>query len=212
MSERPRRVGTNIDYKILNKTGEKVEKDNFSVEIDTIVENFENLSLMEAKKLRNEGEKLRLKLIRTLDEYDLELLDEVEEIENGLSEIKRIIEDYEEVIVKSKAELGEDYDDTNSKEQVKHASAWIKNAKSELRKKRVLELQKDEERKEEIYQQEKNKLLNEEKHLRLRIDQEIENIGLVKNNFVEDLENNIKTITIFTRIFGINNKNRKPWC
>ena len=74
----------------------------------------------------------------------------------------------------------------------------------------MLELQKDEERKEEIYQQEKNKLLNEEKHLRLRIDQEIENIGLVKNNFVEDLENNIKTITIFTRIFGINNKNRKP--
>ena len=185
MCDKPRRVRQSIDYKIFNDSGRKVEKQNIDVEVENIVEKFENLSVMDTKKLLNEEKKINLKLVRTLNEYELETLYEINDIEAGISEIKKLIESYEEVVVELREELGREYNNTVFETQLKIVMEWIKNARLEIKNRKISEedmreelRRKEIEKKENQFRKERNQLLNEEKHLRLRIDQEIENMPL----------------------------------
>ena len=103
-SDRPKRATKRIDYRIYNETGRKVVTKRNQVE--QVVEKFKNLLIMASEKLVEEEEKVSLKICRFLDEYELDSLFDIEDIELGIAEIKRLIESYEEIHVQWKKRKG----------------------------------------------------------------------------------------------------------
>ena len=126
--DKPCRSFDRLDYKEYHKTGKKVIKE--SKELNRISEKFKKIAIMAAEKIIDEEKKLRLKIDRFLDEYDFELLFDIEDIEKGISEFKILIENYEGIHVELKRELNDEYDlkfgDFAAK--LKKMTDWVKKA------------------------------------------------------------------------------------
>ena len=145
-------------------------------------------------------EELRLECRRKrfLEEYDLNLLYEVSDIDDGINELKTIVESYENIHISLKLELKEDYVATypDYEQNVKVMTDWIKNARKEIRKKKKeihekLENEKAEET-ERLANKFKDKLRSEEKYFRGRIIQEVLNMYNESSLFVDQLEENVR--------------------
>ena len=154
-SDRPKRATKRIDYRIYNETGRKVVTERNQVE--KVVEKFKNLSIMASERLVEEEEKVSLKICRFLDENELDALFDIEEVELGIAEIKRLIKSYEEIHVQLKKELGDEYKNKcqGFDENSKGVSTWIKNAKTDIKKKKEEKLRREKEEKEEQRRREK---------------------------------------------------------
>ena len=88
---RPPRNIDRVDYKIYNKTGNK------------IVKNRKGISIMASSV--DQELKVVGRLERFMIEYDFSLLYEVVDIEEGIREVRNIVESYEELHLKLKLEL-----------------------------------------------------------------------------------------------------------
>ena len=80
---RPRRNIKPIDYKIFGSTGQKVF--------------IERRNLSEMEKMVDTELKITRKLARFFNEYDISLLFDVSDVENGIAELKALTDEYEDV-------------------------------------------------------------------------------------------------------------------
>ena len=123
---KPQRNIGRVDYKIYNKTGIKL-LNVYRKGISTMMTNID-------REL-----KFVCKLDRFKSEYELSLLYEVEDIEDGTKELRNIVEKYKELLIALKNELGSDsytesYPDYEAR--IKSVTEWIRSAKFEIRNKK----------------------------------------------------------------------------
>ena len=107
---------------------------------------------MATEKLVENEKRLCLKIYRFIDEYEFELLFSIEEIETGIIEFKKLIENYEEIHIGLNRELGDNYENTyeDFNKKVKKMTEWVRNAKLEIKKRKIEKEEKEEQlRKEE---------------------------------------------------------------
>ena len=123
-----RRAKKRLDYKRLHETGEKV-----------YIENSASMSMSETKQagsITAEFEsKVVCKIDRFLEESDLNLFYDIEEIQIAIEKSRSILQEYEDVHVELKNELGtEDYIEKYTEYTKIRTSmmTWIKNAKLEI--------------------------------------------------------------------------------
>ena len=164
---RPQRNIARFDYKIYNKTGIKLLKEGHRKGINTMAANI-------AREL-----KLVCKLDRFKIEYELSLLYEIEDIEEGIKELCSIIDKYDEVHIALKNELrgdtyAESYPDYEAR--IKSVTDWIKSAKFEIRNKKEEKSLATRLERAEQTEREKIKVIAEEKYFRERIESEIANM------------------------------------
>ena len=101
-----------------------------------------------------------LKIDRFIDEYEFKLLFDIEDIEAGIAEFKKLIEIYKEIHPELRRELEEEYEDKYEKyaSKYKMITDWIKKAKVEIKRRKVVKCTPEEQLRKE----------NEEKEVRLR--------------------------------------------
>ena len=99
MSERPKRAIHRFDYKVYSKTGKKVLKGA-----------WEKLSGI--ANVIDDEMKIICKINRFMKEYGLELLFDIEDIDEGIKELRTLIEKYESVHVALKREFANEYAET----------------------------------------------------------------------------------------------------
>ena len=83
--------------------------------------------------------KLVCKLTRFMNEYELSLLYDVVDVEEGIKEARQLAESFEEIHVMLKRELGdEDYNENYSgyDAQISKITDWIRVTKLEIKKKK----------------------------------------------------------------------------
>ena len=134
-----------------------------------------------AKRVDKET-KVSFKFSRFVDEYDFDILFDIEDIEAGIIEIKKLIDSFEGIHVELKRELGDRYQETypNFAEKLKPMTEWVKNAKLEIKKQKLEKLKQEREkeekkerlRKEKEGKEEKLRVEREEKEDRLRKERE----------------------------------------
>ena len=120
-----RRSKKRIDYKKLHETGEKV-----FLEIPSMSESHQGGSMTAEFE-----SKVVCKIDRFLEESDLNLFYDVEEIQIAIEKCRNILQEYEDVHVELKNELGtENYIDRYTEYTKIRASmmTWIKNAKLDI--------------------------------------------------------------------------------
>ena len=137
-----------FDYKIYSNTGKKIAKEYRALE--NIENKFQVLSTMSTANLCDEEEKVCLKIKRFIEEYNLDLLFDIQDIENAIFEFKKLIESYEEVHIELKRELGDQHETqyVEFEEKYKSMSDWVINARLEIKRKKIeqlkIELEKEE--------------------------------------------------------------------
>ena len=126
MSVRSIRLKNRIDYKIYNETGKKIQRE----------PNFEKMSELIDQEL-----KLVKKIVRFRSEYNLDLLFDINEIEEAISEQRKLLEAYEELHIKLKRDLAEDYSNTyiDYDGHIKIMTDYIILAKKEIRNKKLVD-------------------------------------------------------------------------
>ena len=164
-SDRPKRA-FRLDYRIYSETGKKVAKE--KREFERLTENFRNLA-MAGEKIGDEEKQLSFKITRFFDEYELDTLFDIGDIELGITELKKLIESYEEIHIELKRELDNEYENTYTdfEDKVKLMTTWVKNAKLEIKKKKEEKRRRENEEKGEKLRKEK-----EEKEEKLRKEKE----------------------------------------
>ena len=202
-SDKSNRVTKNtLDYKQYHTRGNKVAKETKALQ--KITEGFEQLAIMSKEKLIDDEKKLSRKIKRFLKEYeDLDILHDVDEVEAAVAEIKEIIDNYEEVHIELERELKREYEGLykDSKELIL-ATAWIKNAKVDIKRRKQKEreeekaeklrekeekLRKEEEEKAEKLREKEEKLRKEEEKLRKEEEQKVEKIKKEEEDKAEKL-------------------------
>ena len=157
-----------LDYAHFDKTGEKIFKKRCISTMSITIEH-------ELKTV--------CKINRFLDENQLSLFYDVEEINEGLEKMRELLQEFEDVHVELRRELGDaEYEKTYTefKKSRDHMMTWLKNAKSERSKfkkgssEKILEI-----------------LRTEEKFVRKDILRELDNINDEKPVLVEDYERQI---------------------
>ena len=93
MSRKSYRNTERFDYRIYSERGVKVPKE--TRVLARVRESFEGLAKMATQELVDNETKLKFKFSRLLEEYELDLLFDISEIEVGISEIREVIEKYE---------------------------------------------------------------------------------------------------------------------
>ena len=181
---RPRRNIKPIDYKIFGSTGQKVF--------------IERRNLSEMEKMVDTELKITRKLARFFNEYDISLLFDVSDVENGIAELKALTDEYEDVhsqLSRISRDAGDEvYKETYSEqydEQMKAILDWIRSAKISIKEKKEEQVSISQQEKSLEASKQKDKLIAEEKYLRGRIDSEIRALYADDSNFVEDLEKGI---------------------
>ena len=146
-SLRPRQ---RLDYKVLHNFGTKITK--------RVLPNTPSLT-MDLQKLVDDEKRAGLRIDRYVEEYELELLFDIDEIEEGIKTFKELLEDYEALHVELERELGEEDYPTrypNYETMRKKAIDWIKDAKSEVKRKKVERYEIEDSREESRRREEKN--------------------------------------------------------
>ena len=143
---------------------------------------------MAANDLIDSEAKLSNKFKRLLEEYDINLLFDIPEIEAGVNEIKGVIDKYEDIHVELKREMGDGYIEAypNDLEKLKPMTDWIKSAKLEIKNRKILREKEDKEKEKEeeqrrIDKEEREKMAKEvEKADQQRREEEFRERGVRK--------------------------------
>ena len=172
MSERSLRSTKKFDYKVFSETGEKVFKET-------------RKGLQKMGTLIDDELKITCKFKRFMSENSMELLYDISDIESAIQDLRNLLESYEEIHIRLKRELGDEYDKTfpNFEQDVENMSYWIRTAKLEIKR-----------RKQERSDKEKVNLRAEVKIFSTRITRELDNIDEEGSNFMEDLERYAKVV------------------
>ena len=138
------------------------------------------------------------KFKRFFDEYELDVLFDVEDVEVGIAELKELTNEYEDIhsqLSRASRDAGDDvYKDTYQEQydkQMLEIVDWIRRAKKSIRTKK--EALKDSSLQEKTAEASKQKvqIRAEEKYLRGRINSEIKALYAANSQFVEDLEKGV---------------------
>ena len=163
MSRKSSRITERFDYKVYSEKGRKIPKE--SRDLERVRKGFESFAKMVSQELIDSEEKLNFKFSRLIEEYELDLLFDISEIEAGISEIREAVDKYEDIQVELKRELGERYNETypNISEKLKPMNEWVKKAKKEIKNRKVQKLREEKEKEEKEVQLEKERENREEK-------------------------------------------------
>ena len=155
-----------------------------------------NLSIMD--QIVDSELKIVNKFKRFFDEYELDVLFDVEDVEVGIAELKELTNEYEDIhsqLSRASRDAGDDvYKDTYQEQydkQMLEIVDWIRRAKKSIRTKK--EALKDSSLQEKTAEASKQKvqIRAEEKYLRGRINSEIKALYAANSQFVEDLEKGV---------------------
>ena len=100
-SEKSRRVKQRLDYKLYSETGKRVIKE--TKELKRIEKSFKNPSVMATHKIVDEEKNVCLKIDRFIDECESEVLFDIDDIESGIKESKKLPESYEVIHLELKS-------------------------------------------------------------------------------------------------------------
>ena len=100
---------------------------------------------MATHKIVDEEKKFCLKTDRFRDEYELEVLFDIDYIESSIKESKKLLESYEEIHLELKRELNDEYEETYRNFEIKSKimTDWIKKAKLEIKNKIIQRIQEE---------------------------------------------------------------------
>ena len=145
---RPRK--TRVDYRILGNSGRRVIKETSALSKTRSSQNPIDSINMELQRLKDDEKRICLKIDRYFEEFTYDLMYDIEDIEKGILEFRELIDNYEEVHIRLKRELEDDYvtDYPNYDTTYQRLTGWIKQAKVEIKRRKV-ELCRSEDSKEE---------------------------------------------------------------
>ena len=125
-----------FDYNKYHQTGQKSSK--LDEQYKKLADSLDKDSIMERTQLVDEDHAIVLEVEVFLEEYELEDLYGIEDIEKCISELKQLKKRFEEVHVKLRRILGEEherlYQDYDN--DVKKIIDWIKEARKEISKRK----------------------------------------------------------------------------
>ena len=189
------RKPSRFDYKIYNVKGDKVPL------------TVPKVSVMD-QNLESE-EKLRVKIKRYLIENDIDLLFDVSDIEDAISEIRSLANSFEDVHVALRRELNDqyavrfaDYD-----QQINNITDWIKKAKLAIKEKKQASFAAHR----DPVAQAKTRLVTEEKHLYAKIDREISTFEDEDSFFISDIERTSFLLKSCPDVIQICSSKLKSW-
>ena len=170
--------------------------------IPDIVEKLDQALIMEGQQLGDDERKIYLEIERFFDEYNLEDEPSVDDIREGIIEIKDLIKRYENKHIDLRRLLGEEEHDktyAGCRQVVNKMTTWVKAAR-----KKVTQLNEAEklalsekikvERDQELGNQKEEKrseLKTEEKYLNIKMEQFLFTIDIDSAEFVDEVENNL---------------------
>ena len=162
---RPGRSNPKIDYKVFHQTGKKVAK--LDAQYMRLANRLDKDTVMERNQLVDENEMISIEIEDFFQEYNLEEIYDVEDIEKCILELKALKKKYEGVHVKLRRVLDEEYDESykDYDSVVKKMVEWIKEARKEISRRK-----KEKDEKQEIELVRQNEILarkeNEEREKR----------------------------------------------
>ena len=192
---------TRIDYKIYYRTGKKVLKE--SAKLEELANKLEKDLVMVENRLIDDEKKIGLKIVGFWDEYELDDLYGVDDINDSITELKNLKSGFENIHVDLKRELGEGWSPTYPKydDDVRRMTNWIKNDRKEIakRKREEEDLIKAERKRAENLVGENNVnmaseqalLKTDEKYLVIRIDQQLTKIDFENADEVYEIERDL---------------------
>ena len=139
--------------------------------------------LSEMANVIDEEMRIICKINRFMKEYGLELLFDIDDIDEGIKELRMLIEKYESVHVALKRELKNEYAETykDYDKNILMMIEWLKYAKMEIRKRKADKGRKENEEKDERIRKE-----NEEKDERIGRENEEKDERIRKENEEKD--------------------------
>ena len=132
-----------IDYKIFHQTGQKVST--IEAEYNRLAEWLDKDSIMEKNQLVDDDNVISLEIVGFMEEYELDDLYGVEDIEKCILELKQSKKRFEEVHVKLKRVLEDAEHDIlyeNYDDDVRRMTDWVKDARKEISKRKKRRISK----------------------------------------------------------------------
>ena len=154
-----------FDYKVFNDKGVKVP---LSV---PKVTNMDQPKVSNLDQFSDSEEKLKMKIKRHINENEVDLLFDVSDIEDAISDIRSLTNSFEDVHVALRRELKDQYKEKypDYDKQIEDIAKWVKEAKKAIKEKKQASFVSHR----DPVAQAKTRLKTEEKHLRAKIECEI---------------------------------------
>ena len=128
-----------IDYKAYHLTGVKQVKE--QARVSKVVDKLDKVLAMEDNKLVDEEINLRLEVERSFEEFDLDLTESIDDIKEGIAEVKALTRRFVSIHTELRRELGGRYegDYADYDEEVKKMTEWVVRARTTIAEKRKAE-------------------------------------------------------------------------
>ena len=148
----------------------------------------------------DKAEGLRRKIDRCMSENDVDDLFDISDIEEVISQIRRLVDSFEDVHVVLRRELADQYSVQfpDYDQQMSDMLGWIKNAKKVIRDRKEAAAKQVPDR----VAQARLRLSAREKLLREKIDNDIETFELEDSFFILDIEKNIDVIRSYSNEYS----------
>ena len=133
-----------------------------------------------------------MKIKRHINENEVDLLFDVSDIEDAISDIRSLTNSFEDVHVALRRELKDQYKEKypDYDKQIEDIAKWVKEAKKAIKEKKQASFVSHR----DPVAQAKTRLKTEEKHLRAKIECEITTFNEENSFFISDIERNLLSI------------------
>ena len=128
-----------IDYKVYHLTGAKQAKE--QARVSKVVERLDQALAMEDNKAIDEEMNIRLEILRFYDEYEIDFLEGIDDIREGIAEVKDLTRRYTSVHIELQRTLAERYEDEykDYEAEVKKMTESVKLARTTISERRKKE-------------------------------------------------------------------------
>ena len=96
-----------FDYRVYHQTGVKQAKE--EARVSKVVDRLDQALVMEDNKVIDKAVNLKLEVERFYDEYDLDILEGIDDIKEGIVELKNLTKEYVSNHTELKRMLGDTY-------------------------------------------------------------------------------------------------------
>ena len=181
-----------IDYKVSHLTGAKQAKE--QARVSKVVERLDQALIMEDNKAVDEEMNLRLEILRFYDEYDVDFLEGIDDIREGIAEIKDLTRRYVSVHIELQRALDDQYEEEykDYDAEVKKMTDWVKLARTTISERRKKEqgdkkTRNQNEKNDEIMK-EKAEVKLEEKYFKIKMKQVLLTVDIESSEHVEEID------------------------
>ena len=167
-----------VDYKVFHQIGQKGSK--HDAQYKKLAKSLDKDSIMGKTQLVDGNSMIVLEIKGFMEEYELEELYGIVDVEKCISELKQLKKRLEDMHVNLRRVLGEEYEELyrNYDDDVKMITDWIKDARIEMSSRKIKHereekeemARKEGEEKEEMARKERKDIKAEEKYFGIRVE------------------------------------------